>query len=161
MSRRRVRSRRKLACRSVRYRPALRKSVSYLGKLVLVPREQPLPSGKCGRAFPQVCEALPFSVADERLLARKLPHRLSPTPKCSSASRLTARRVRLFALDPVRQSPRAPQILTVEPRSRPRRGGRRHASPSMMHDRERNRASASTIIARSAVEPHPFAGLAQ
>src|SRR5580700_3107150 len=51
-----------------------RSSSPYLGKLVLVPREQPLPSGKCGRAFPQVYEALPFSVADERLLARKLPH---------------------------------------------------------------------------------------
>ena len=62
----------------------------YLGKLVLVPREQPLPSGKCGRAFPQVYEALPFSVADERLLARKLPH--------LSASRFTAGALGFFDL---------------------------------------------------------------
>ena len=50
-------------------------------------RAKPLTLGKGGHAFPQVYEALPFIVADERFLARKLPHRLH-RPQSSSASRL-------------------------------------------------------------------------
>ena len=61
----------------------------------------------------------------------------------------------------VRQALVAERLGCADQRAAPHPVGRRHASPSMMHDRERNRASASTIIARSAVEPHPFAGLAQ